>query len=301
MGGALVAWPELAPPWTSQALIAMVTVLITLGVAAGGSPGSQVDDVEVFYVLVAIYSFYFFSARSALGQVAFAGLAYALALWGDVALATGAARWATTMAGMVVAGIMVRAMNHEVDDLVRDLDATAARDPLTRILNRRGLEERLGIELTRARRTGEPLCVIAADLDGLKQINDQHGHAAGDDALSLTADVMGSSLRDVDVLARTGGDEFLVLLPNCDLDAGARIAEDLRVAVSAASERESWPVTMSLGVATGPPLPLDPDGLTNAADAALYRAKALGRNRVARAGRNELRRALQVAQQSLVK
>lgn len=292
MGGALVAWPELAPSWASHVLIGLVTVLISLR-AAGGAPGSQVDDLEVFYVLVAIYAFYFFSGRSGLGQVAFAGLAYAAVLWGDVGLATGVARWATTMVGMVVAGIMVRAMNREVDDLVLDLDATAARDPLTGILNRRGLDERLGIELTRARRTGEPLCVIAADLDGLKQLNDHHGHAAGDEALSLAADVMGSELRDVDVLARTGGDEFVMLLPNCDLDSGAAIAEELRVRVSAAAERESWPVTMSLGVATGPPLPLDPDGLTNASDAALYRAKALGRDRVARAGRNELRRALQ--------
>ncbi len=292
MGAGLIAWPALAPAWSSQAMIAMVTVLIALGVAAGGKSSPQVDDFEVFYILVAIYSFYFFPGRSGPAQVGFAGLAYAAVLWGDVSVSTGVARWATTMAGMVVAGLMVRAMNREVDDLVGNLDATAARDPLTGILNRRGLDERLGIELTRARRTGEPLCVIAVDLDGLKQINDRHGHSAGDEALSLAADVMGGQLRDVDVLARTGGDEFVILLPNCDLDSGATIAESLRASVSTAAEEESWPATVSLGVATGPPLPLDPDGLTNAADAALYRAKALGRDRVARAGRNELRRAL---------
>jgi diguanylate cyclase (GGDEF)-like protein len=292
MGAALIAWPALAPSWSSQVMIGMVTVLISLGLAAGGKEGPQVGDLEVFYVLVSIYAFYFFPGRSGPAQVGFAGLAYAAVLWGDVSLSAGLARWATTMTGMVVAGLMVRAMNREVDDLVGDLDATAARDPLTGILNRRGLDERLGIELTRARRTGEPLCVIAVDLDGLKQINDRHGHAAGDEALSLAADVMGGQLRDVDVLARTGGDEFVILLPNCNLDSGAAIAEDLRVTVATAAEEESWPATISLGVATGPPLPLDPEGMANAADAALYRAKALGRNRVARAGRNELRRAL---------
>ena len=136
------------------------------------------------------------------------------------------------MAGMTVAGLMVRSMNRDVDRLVAELDATAARDPLTGVLNRRGLEERLGIELTRARRTDEPLTVIACDLDGLKQINDEHGHAAGDEALALAADVMAAGLRDVDVLARTGGDEFLVLLPNCEIEAGLRIADALRVQVA---------------------------------------------------------------------
>ncbi len=119
----------------------------------------------------------------------------------------------------------------------------------------------------------------------------QHGHAAGDEALALAADVLGSGLRDVDVLARTGGDEFLVLLPNCEIEAGVRIAEALRVQVAEAAEAESWPVTMSMGVACAPPMPLDPEALLPAADQALYRSKSLGRNRVSRAGRNELRRA----------
>jgi diguanylate cyclase (GGDEF)-like protein len=182
-------------------------------------------------------------------------------------------------------------MNREVDRLVGALDATAAHDPLTGVLNRRGLEERLGIELTRARRTSEPLTVVACDLDNLKLVNDRHGHAAGDEALALVADVIASALRDVDVLARTGGDEFLVLLPNCDIEAGVRIAEDLREQVSAAAQAESWPATVSMGVACAPPQPLDPDALTVAADGALYRAKSLGRDRVSRAGRNELRKA----------
>lgn len=290
VGTLLIVRPSAAPPWSSQALIAMVTVLISLAASSGDG---RVADVPVFYVLVAVYSMYFFSLAAGLGQIAFAGVLYAAVLWGHVSTITGASRWSVTMAGMVVAGLMVRSMNREVDRLVNELDATAAHDPLTGVLNRRGLDERLGIELTRARRTAEPLTMIACDLDGLKQINDQHGHAAGDEALALAADVMASALRDVDVLARTGGDEFLILLPNCEIDAGARIAETLREQVREAATNESWPATMSIGVACAPPLPLDPEALTLAADEALYRAKALGRDRVSRAGRNELRKAFQ--------
>ena len=288
-GLVLVLRPTAAPPWASQALIGTVTILISLAASSGDA---RAADVPVFYVLVAIYSFYFFSATAGFAQVAFAGAAYAVVLWGNVPLDTGVARWAVTVAGMVVAGLMVRSMNRDVDRLVGELDATAARDPLTGVLNRRGLDERLGIELARSRRTSEPLTVIACDLDGLKQINDEHGHAAGDDALALTADVLASGLRDLDVLARTGGDEFLILLPNCEMESGVRIADELREQVRAAAETESWPVTVSMGVACAPPLPLDPEALTVASDQALYRSKSLGRDRVSRAGRNELRRVI---------
>ena len=293
IGALLVLRPQIAPRWSSQAMIALVTVLISLAAATTDPNASgRAASVEVFYVLVAIYAFYFFSARAGLAQVVFAGASYAAVLWHETSASTGLARWGTTVAGMVVAGMMVRAMNGEVDRLVGELDATAARDPLTGALNRRGLQERLGIELTRARRAREPVSLVAADLDGLKQLNDGHGHAAGDEALRLVADVVAGELRDVDVLARIGGDEFVIVLPNCDLDSGVVIAEDLRARVGEAARLESWPVTLSLGVASAPPLPLDPEALLGAADAALYRAKSLGRNRVSRAGRAELRGAL---------
>jgi GGDEF domain-containing protein len=84
-----------------------------------------------------------------------------------------------------------------------------------------------------------------------------------------------------------------VLLPNCTIEAGARLADALRVEVRDAARAESWPSTVSMGVACAPPLPLDPEALLLAADQALYRSKSLGRDRVSRAGRNELRKALE--------
>lgn len=293
IGIALAVWPGFAPPWASNVLVGLITAIVALAMHSVGADGTRAADGEVLFVLVAAYSFAFYPARTGFGQVAFAGAAYAWVLWGHGGAGAGVARWITTVGAMLAVGQMVRSTNREVDALVDELDAKADRDPLTGILNRRGLAERLGIEIARARRVGEPLTALAVDLDGLKPLNDRHGHAAGDDSLALVAHELGSSLRDIDVLARIGGDEFVILLPSCDQDSGAMIAENLCRAVRESSERESWPVTISAGVATAGPLPLDPELLLAAADSALYRAKALGRDRVARAGRAELRRAVQ--------
>lgn len=291
IGAVLLLRPRALPAAASHVLVVLITAIIAVATRSIGLDGSGAADSEVLFVLVALYAFFFFSARAGFAHVALAGLAYATVLWGQVPLADGVARWATTIGAMAVAGVMVDFMNRRANTLVAELDANAAHDPLTGIFNRRGLDERLGIEIARARRTGEPLTMLALDLDGLKPLNDRYGHAAGDDALALVAEELATSLRDVDVLARIGGDEFVIVLPGCDQDAGTAIADQLCEKVRGSSRRESWPVTVSVGVATAAPLPLDPVALLAAADSALYRGKALGRDQVARAGRAELRRA----------
>ena len=96
-------------------------------------------------------------------------------------------------------------------------------DPLTNLTNRRGLNERLSREVAAANRGGRPLAVAALDLDGFKNLNDQHGHAAGDAALIAAADAWRHTLRPGDTLARTGGDEFITLLPHCDIPAAEQV------------------------------------------------------------------------------
>lgn len=123
--------------------------------------------------------------------------------------------------------------------------------------------------------------MIAVDLGGLKQLNDAHGHPAGDEAIALVATTMTAGLREMDVVARTGGDEFLLLLPNCDAGAGIERAQALCAAVRDTAERDSRPITISMGGVTTPPVAPDPDVLAAAADQALYRATAQGRNQVA--------------------
>lgn len=155
-------------------------------------------------------------------------------------------------------------------------------DALTGLFNARGLFDRLDAELARSRRYREPLALLFVDLDGLKSINDRYGHRAGDDAIRSLADVIRSELRESDVGARWGGDEFAVLAPSTSKVAALALAERIRALIPERSTR--WPLSASVGVATLAPRTdgavVDPATLMRAADAAMYEAKRSGRNRV---------------------
>jgi diguanylate cyclase (GGDEF)-like protein len=158
----------------------------------------------------------------------------------------------------------------------------ALRDPLTRLLNRRGFDEHWPTVMAYAARQKLPVTLIALDIDHFKRINDRFGHATGDLVLCATADRLRRELRQVDLSARFGGEEFLVLLSYADLATGIACAERMRaamqdcvIAVNAGEVRFS----ASFGVATAPGSG-DFEDLYRRADAALYRAKATGRNRV---------------------
>src|SRR3712207_4793497 len=125
----------------------------------------------------------------------------------------GRSRWLTTVGMAVGAAVVVRLLAERVERLVADLRLAAATDPLTGLLNRRAFGQRCARELARARRTGEPFAALLLDVDDFKQINDHHGHAAGDEALVELAAMLERDLREVDTVARIGGDEFAVLLP----------------------------------------------------------------------------------------
>jgi diguanylate cyclase (GGDEF)-like protein len=160
----------------------------------------------------------------------------------------------------------------------------AITDELTGLVNRRRFLAALEAEVVRARRLGGPLTVVLADLDDFKPINDRHGHHAGDAVLVGFADVIRDHVRDVDVAGRLGGEEFALLLPETDLDGARSGAERLRRSLEerdlALSDGHVERVTASFGVAQ---LEAGQSGdeLLRAADAALYRAKAEGKNRVA--------------------
>jgi diguanylate cyclase (GGDEF)-like protein len=160
----------------------------------------------------------------------------------------------------------------------------ALSDELTRLPNRRALLALAEEALQRARRRGTPLALLMVDADHFKRINDEHGHATGDEVLRALAQRLSGSLRGGDRVGRLGGEEFVVLLPQADADLAQAIAERMRAAVAQAplpTAAGPLAVTVSIGLAQLGPQAASVGALLAAADAALYQAKSAGRNRVA--------------------
>jgi diguanylate cyclase len=169
---------------------------------------------------------------------------------------------------------------------LEEMSELAREDALTHSLNRRGMMEALGREMQRARRYQTPLCVSLLDIDNFKQLNDKLGHQAGDNALVHLVRVIRTTLRQMDVIARFGGEEFMLLLPNTSLpdavQAVTRIQRELTKSIFMHEHRKVL-VTFSAGAAL---VGIDEsqDQLIQRVDAALYQAKREGKNRVVAAG-----------------
>ncbi len=159
------------------------------------------------------------------------------------------------------------------------LEALASTDGVTGLLNHRSLHERLAEEFVRASRHGQPLSVLMLDLDHFKAINDTQGHLAGDDALRALAGVMRQAARETDILGRSGGDEFVVILPQTDGAGALPVGERIRATVEAANGPLNG-VTVSVGVCFLHTGHTNYAALMHGVDAALYRSKAAGRNQV---------------------
>lgn len=169
--------------------------------------------------------------------------------------------------------------------LRRSLESQATRDALTQLYNRRYLDTEGARLVAAARRAGQPLAVLAADIDYFKRVNDSFGHDTGDRVLRGIAAIVREQVREMDLPCRYGGEEFVVLLPDADRDAAEACAERIRSAIAEAQLADlNEPVTVSLGVAILPEHGTVLRELIAAADEAMYCAKRAGRNRVAVAG-----------------
>ncbi|WKZ40285.1 MAG: GGDEF domain-containing protein [Anaerolineales bacterium] len=151
------------------------------------------------------------------------------------------------------------------------------RDPLTGIFNSREFRAQLGQELQRADRLSYPISLMYIDLDNFKQVNDTHGHSAGDEQLKRIAQVIGGIIRKTDLFARLGGDEFALFLPNVDRVNVKCVVKKVEEAVSREMNALASPVTLSIGVVTFHSPPLSVDDLLNKADALMYQAKTAGK------------------------
>jgi diguanylate cyclase (GGDEF)-like protein len=166
-----------------------------------------------------------------------------------------------------------------LQELARDLGQQAVTDPLTGLFNRLKFDQALASEMLRSSRYRSPLSLVLFDVDHFKTINDVHGHTAGDKTLVRLAQAMSRLVRETDLLARWGGEEFVLLVPGGDAGAARQVAEKLRAAIEKMSFDEIGRVTCSFGVTQF----VDGDAaedIVGRADEALYRAKLEGRNRV---------------------
>ena len=168
--------------------------------------------------------------------------------------------------------------------VVDGLCELSSRDPLTGLANRRHFELMLAGEVDRVARAGEPALVLMIDIDHFKKVNDAHGHPAGDEVLKHVAHTLSDCIRPMDTVARFGGEEFAMILPNCPPSFAQAVAERIRIRVESMtipfSPSETVRVTVSLGGAFAPQwVRSSPLLWVERADQQLYRAKSEGRNR----------------------
>jgi diguanylate cyclase (GGDEF)-like protein len=182
------------------------------------------------------------------------------------------------------------AVSIENADLHETVQRQAVTDELTGLFNHRRFQEVITIEVERSRRYGHQLGLIMLDIDDFKEVNDRYGHLQGDQVLREVARVLLDTSREIDEPARYGGEEMAVALPQTDLQGAALFAERLRgriesLEIPVLDGEGVVKITASVGAAAlAPPALGDKDTLVRAADAALYRAKRLGKNRVVKAG-----------------
>jgi diguanylate cyclase (GGDEF)-like protein len=168
--------------------------------------------------------------------------------------------------------------------LFQEVQGLALTDPLTGLQNRRSLFELGRVEFARARRMNRPFCCMMLDLDRFKQVNDTYGHPVGDQVLREFASRCKSSVREMDLIGRYGGEELIVLLPETDRKTALQVAERLRATVAATPVKildKEISVTTSIGVATQDENTTQLETLIARADQAMYIAKHRGRNQVA--------------------
>jgi diguanylate cyclase (GGDEF)-like protein len=176
-----------------------------------------------------------------------------------------------------------RVLTGQLKEHSKELQELAVVDELTGVANRRQLLNLGERELLRARRFGHPFCAITFDVDHLKRINDALGRHIGDQVLRLLAPIVQNNIRDTDLLARSGGEEFAITLPETSLAAACEIAERIRKTVAETpiqTTSETLRITISIGVAASTAETRQLEDLLNAADIAMLKAKQAGRNRI---------------------
>jgi len=266
---------------TMAGIVVVATGLLTLAAAVGQTSAA---DLVVLFLLPAIFGACFLAARFSVAVLAICCAAYGWLLAARPASTIAHAHWSTATLVLASAAAVVTVLRRQVETAHDELARLATCDPLTGLLNRRGFDQRVGHEIERHQRSGDPFAILLCDLDNFKEINDRHGHSVGDRVLIHVAETLQAGVRTIDAVARVGGEEIAVVLVHCDRAGACQVAERLRADVARVRSGEP-DATISIGVAEALPGEL-PAQLYVRADGALYAAKGAGRNcvRAAEAG-----------------
>ncbi len=277
----MFAFARTVPSWALQVVIGLGSTLISLCVYFAGQPSAY---VAMFIWIVLVSGFFFPGRRTAL-QMAWLLAVYAVVLYSIPPTGySPLTRLLLTGFAFGTAAAAVSWLSNATNRRVEDSESLARTDPLTGIANRRWLDQELARELAWSERRRAPLCAAIIDLDGLKAYNDEHGHLAGDRLLVSAVSAWQEVIRPSDFLARVGGDEFMLLMPDCSSEDGMRVLARIREEIPDGS-------SCSTGLAVW-------DGRETAfelfarADAALYAAKRGGGDQTVAVTKDESREAL---------
>lgn len=258
------------PAWVLQVAIGFGSALISLCVYFAGQPSAY----AAMFVWVVLVSGFFFPGRRTVAQVAWLLAVYAAVLYSIPATGySPLTRLLLTAIAFGTAAAVVSWLSNATNRRFEVSESRARTDPLTGIANRRWLDEELARELAWARRHGAPLCAAIIDMDDLKGFNDERGHLAGDRLLVSAVSAWQEAVRPSDFIARVGGDEFMLVMPDCSAESGLAVLARVRAATPDGSS-----CSAGLAVWNEQESALE---LFERADAALYAAKRDGRDQTA--------------------
>ena len=281
-GGLLMWFGARVPRWALRLNPPVSTVLTSCAVYLSGDVTS---GYAFFYIWPCIFAFYFFSWREAMLNVVNVCLNYAVVIavmdGSGSGLATGVPHhFVMTVGTLVVAGASLLALRSRVDKLFARLTDAARTDALTGLPNRVAFHEAVEREVDRAAPAQRPVSVLVIDLDRFKQVNERYGIAAGDQIVQSVGAFLQKETRLIDFVARTGGEEFAVILPEWDQHNAFLMAEELLGRLREEFSAPRVEITASIGLASYPEHAADHAELLGVADKAMHAAKALGRDRV---------------------
>ncbi|MFL5828080.1 MAG: HD domain-containing phosphohydrolase [Thermoleophilaceae bacterium] len=274
-GTTLVVFAKRLPTW-------VVAVGMSAGVALIGLvvwlDGPATSDLSLLYVWSGLNGFFFLSRRGAVAQIGLIAVSYTALLAFDSGDGFALDRLLLTLVVVSVAGGLVAFLRSRVERLVAHISRAHQTDALTGFLNAAGFDDLIERELERAQRSGSRLSVVVCDIDLFKDFNEEHGHRKGEDALRRMAKVLATRKRRIDTLARLGGEEFALVVPDTDEHGAYVLADRVRRAVREEFARSSG-LTASFGVASFPRHGGSAEELMLSAGRAVGAAKQLGRDR----------------------